>query len=120
MAKTTAVNLATAARLTASGNGLAVNVANLTRKALLILNASATEAAGNTLDVKLQGSADGATGWADLGIAFAQVTNAGTSFQAIEISADALPAWIRTVDTLAGTTPAVTRSVELIGTPEAS
>lgn len=119
MSKMHAVGVATAARITASANGTAVNVSNLTRKALFILNASATEAAGNTLDVKIQGSADGTTGWADIaGLAFTQVTNAGASFQSIEVNADSLPAFVRAVDTLGGATPAVTRSVEVVSRKE--
>lgn len=111
-----AVNLATAARLTATTTSAAVEVSDYTGMAKLVLNASATEAADNTLDVKLQHSRDdGATDpYTDAGVAFAQVTNAGASHQTIDFSVDGLKKYVKVVSTLGGTTPAVTRSVELI------
>ena len=115
MSQTAAMNLAASARLTATGNGAAVNIQALTGAAILVLNASATEGAGMTLDTKIQHSDDGSTNWTDSGVAFAQVTNAAASFQQLTVSADQFKKFVRVVDTLAGSSPAVTRSVSIIG-----
>jgi hypothetical protein len=110
----TTIKLATAARITANANGAGVDVSGLTGKCLLVLNASATEAADNTLDVKIQHSDDNAT-WSDSGAVFNQVTNAaGGSFQTITMDVDGFKKYVRAVDTVAGTTPAVTRSVMMV------
>lgn len=114
MSLTTPIRLAIAARLTASANGAGVDVSSLTGKCMLLLNASATEGAGMTLDLKIQHSDDNAV-FTDAGVAFTQVTNAGPSFQLIEMDVDGFKKYIRVVDTLAGASPAVTRGVELIG-----
>ncbi len=58
-----------------------------------------------TLDGKIQDSADGSTGWADIsGETWTQVT-ASDANQAITISADSAKRYIRYVGTIAGTTP---------------
>jgi len=112
--------LAAAARITATGNGSAVDVRPYKGHALLVLNSSATEASDNTLNVKVQHSADGSTGWTDTGVAFAQVGNAAASAQVVEVNVDRFKRYIRVVSTLAGTTPAATRSVELIAQADRS
>lgn len=114
------IPLAPAARLSATGNVAAVDIKNVSGHALLILNSSATEAAATTSTTKIQHSADGATGWTDSGVTFAQVTNAAASQQAIEIDMDQFKRFVRVVDTLAGATPFVTRSVQLIAQADAS
>ena len=53
------------ARITATTNGPALDLRSYDGRAMIALNSGATEAAGQTLDVKIQHSADGATGWAD-------------------------------------------------------
>lgn len=112
----TAIALAAASRVTATGNGAAVDVSRFTGLSKLVLDASATEAADNTADVKLQHSADGATDWADLDLAvFEQVDNSGASLQELHLNADSLKKFVRVVDTMAGTDPAVVRSVTMIG-----
>jgi len=108
------VPVAGAAEITASGNGPAVDVIHYSGEARLVLNASATGAADNTLDVKIQHSDDGESGWVDSGVAFEQVGNAGPSHQVIGLNVDRFKRFIRAVDTLAGTTPSVVRSVELV------
>ena len=108
------ISLATAAALTATGNGAAVDVRRYSGEARLALNASATGAAGQTYNAKIQDSADGSTGWTDTGIAFAQVGNAAASQEVVGVNVDRFRAFIRVVDTLAGTNPTVTRAVTLI------
>jgi len=49
------------------------------------------------------------------GAAFAQVTNAGVSQQRLAVNMDALNKFLRVVDTITGTTPSFTRSVNLLG-----
>lgn len=108
-----AAKLATAARITATTTGAGLDISGLTGKCMLILNASAAEGAGMTLDAKIQHSDDNVT-FIDSGTAFAQVTSAAAAFQVIEMDIDGFKKYIRVVDTLAGTSPAVTRAVELI------
>jgi hypothetical protein len=110
------------ARITANTNGPAIDLRSYDGRAMIALNAGATEGAGQTLDVKIQHSADGSTGWADAtvspgggNLAFAQVTNAaGGSAQVIEFVTKDLKRYIRAVQTLGGTSPAVTAGVSLI------
>jgi hypothetical protein len=56
-----------------------------------------------TLDVRLQDSADGTT-WADLGVAFAQVTGTGAE-QSREFRVREGRPWVRAVATVGGTSP---------------
>lgn len=117
--KNVIVSIAPAVAVTADGNGAAVDVTNYIGKALLHLDASATAGADNTLDVKLQHSADG-TSWADAGVAFAQVTNAAASLQTVEVDVDRFKKYVRAVDDVAGTTPSVVRSVVMVAKPRTS
>lgn len=109
------IALAAALRVTADANRAGVDLLNYSGHGFLRLNASATEAADNTLNVKLQHSSDdgAADAWADAGIAFAAVTNAAASAQTVEIDIDGLKRYVRVVDDVAGTSPACTRSVDL-------
>ena len=109
------VKLAASATVTATGNGSAVDLQGFDGDLKLVLNASATGGAGQTLDVKVQHSANGTTGWADTGVAFAQVTNAAAAFEVLSANAEQFHRYIRVVDTMAGTTPTVTRGVALVG-----
>ena len=71
-----------------------------------------------TLDGKLQSSADGSSGWADItGATFTQVT-ATDSFQAIGIDVRQTSGYIRFVGTIAGTSPSFTMGVVLLGQKE--
>lgn len=109
------IALRVAAALTATDNGPAVDVSKFTGNGYAVLNSSPTGAADNTSNVKLQHSDDGATNWTDTGVAFAQVTNAATSFQALFVPLDQFKKYVRVVNTLAGTTPTVTASVSMVG-----
>lgn len=108
-----AVSVAGAAVVTANGNGSAVDLKSYDGDIKLILSASATGGAGQTLDVKIQHSNDGTT-WADSGTAFATVTNAAASYQVINATAEKFHRYIRAVDTVGGSTPTVARSVVLV------
>ncbi len=108
------VALATAVALTASGNGVAVDVGQYQGLALLVLNSSGVNA--GTSVTKLQHSDDGSTNWSDTGDQFAAVTtDANTGKQEITVNADKFKKFVRVVDTLAGGANAVVRSVQLVG-----
>jgi O-glycosyl hydrolase len=116
MRPTSIISLRAAAALSATDNGAAVDVSKFTGNGYVVLNSSATGAADNTSNVKIQHSDDGATGWADTGVAFAQVTNVAASFQSLFVSLDQFKKYVRVVNTLAGTTPTVTAAVSMVGT----
>lgn len=110
------IALAAAARLTTgANNGSAVDLKPYAGKAKLVLNAGATEAADNTLAVKVQDSADGVNGWADVaGWSFATVTNAAASHQVVEVDIDKAKQYVRVVRTVAGSTPQAACAVSLV------
>ena len=108
------ISLAAAARLSATTTSNAVDVSDFTGDAFLVLNSSATEGAGQTSDVKITHCDTAGGTYVDAGIAFTQVTNAAASFQTQKFSVDGLKKFVKVVTTLAGTTPFVTRSVELV------
>ena len=96
-------------------NGAGVNVSTLIGKARAVLDSAAGTGASPTLVVKLQDSPDNSI-WTDVpNGAFAQVTNAGASQQALRVDADALNTWVRAVATEGGTTPSFIFSVNLLG-----
>jgi hypothetical protein len=80
------------------------------------LHVTAGSLAGTTLVVKVQGSADGSTGWADL-VTFATVNGAATFVPASEAkswaagAAGSTPRYLRAAWTLAGTSPSFTFTV---------
>ncbi|MBM4356938.1 MAG: hypothetical protein FJ096_02405 [Deltaproteobacteria bacterium] len=87
---------------------------------VLVANTGATTGSptAQTYDLKIQDSADGATGWADLsGAAIAQKTTATAALVQCEV--DLLPAkrYIRAVEVVAftgGTTPATPAAADVI------
>jgi hypothetical protein len=116
----TTIALKAAARITADNNGAGVDVSEFQGICKVHLNSSATEAADNTSAVKLQHSDDNAT-WSDVtGAAFAQVTNAAASMQEMTLNADNFKKYVRVVNDLGGTTPAVTAGVTLTGVKQRS
>lgn len=116
MSKLTVISLAEAARLsTTTTTSSAVDISDFTGNAKLVLNASATEAADNTLDVKLTHCATSGGTYTDAGVSFTQVTNAEASFQVLDFSVDGLKKFVKVVSTLAGTSPKATRAVSLVG-----
>lgn len=71
-----------------------------------------------SLDGKIQTSADGSTGWADIsGATFTQIT-ASDSFLKIGFDVRDTLGYIRYVGTIAGTTPSFTMGVALLGQKE--
>lgn len=71
-----------------------------------------------TLNGKIQTSADGSTGWADIsGATFTEVT-ATDSFQKIGFVENQTLGYIRYVGTIAGTTPSFTMGVVVLGAKE--
>lgn len=71
-----------------------------------------------TLDGKIQTSADGSTGWADIsGATFTQVT-ATDSFQKLGFVENQTLGYVRYVGTITGTTPSFTMGVTLLGAKE--
>lgn len=111
----TFIPLATAAAITATATGTAVDLSQFTGNGYAVLNSSATGGAGMTSNVKLQDSDDNVT-FADTAFAFDQVANAAASFQAKFIAFDQFRKYVRAVNTLGGTSPTVTYGVHLVGT----
>lgn len=106
-----------AAAITATTtNGSAVNILDYEGPVVIVLDARNVAGATPTLDVKIQDSADGSTGWADVsGAAFTQVTT-GQSSQRIVVDSNACKKFIRDVGTIGGTsTPSYIWSANLIG-----
>jgi hypothetical protein len=113
------LSLATAASITATGNGAAVNIQDFHSFAKIVLNSGVVNA--GTSVTKLQHSDDGATGWTDTGDTFAAVTTvAATGQQEFLVNADKFKKFVRVVDTLAGGATSVVRSVQLVGSKQAS
>jgi hypothetical protein len=108
-------NLAAPAAVTATTTGSAVDVSDLTGNGYAVLNSNAMGGTTPTSNVKLQHSDDGSTNWVDTGFAFDQVVNAA-SYQAKYINFDGFKKFVRAVNTVTGTTPTQTYSVELVGT----
>ena len=100
----------------ATANGPAVDILDYEGHAAAILQSAAGTGTTPTLDVKLQGSSDGSTGWADIAsAAFAQVTNAASSRQIVKFNASAAKRYIRAVATVGGTTPSFACAVAFVG-----
>lgn len=103
----------TAAR-TATGQGSAVDIRDVEGDLAIVLDSGAGSG-DMTLDAKLQDSADGSTGWADVsGAAFTQVTTAASQ-QKIVVDTNAVKRYVRAAYTIAGTTPSFTFSVNALG-----
>jgi hypothetical protein len=105
----------TAAR-TATGNGaVAPDLRDIEGEIAILLDSAAGTGTTPTLDVKIQDSADGSTGWTDIaGATFTQVV-AVASQQKLVLNKDAVRRYIRIVHTIAGTTPSFTFSVNAVG-----
>jgi hypothetical protein len=97
-------------------NGTALDIRDWDGIAIIVLDAKNVAGVTPTLDVKIQDSADGSTGWADVtGAAFPQVSTA-QSPAIITLDVNACKQSIRTVATIGGTsTPSFIWSVNLIG-----
>lgn len=105
-----------AVRVTATGNGSAVDLNALAGDIAYTLMSSAGGGTSPTLDVKLQDSADGSTGWADIsGATFTQVTDAADSHETIVVDSDAHKRHVRAVKTVSGTSPTFDCGVTAVG-----
>lgn len=105
------------ATFTADANGSAVDVSEYDGPVAVMLNASAGTG-DMTLDVKLQNSADGSTGWADVtGAAFTQVTTTASSQKLVFNPAETLK-YVRAVIDVGGTTPSFVIGSQLVGVPK--
>lgn len=95
--------------------GDAVDVRDLEGPLLVVQTAGAGAGDTPTLDGKLQDSADGSTGWADVsGAAFSQVVDAA-AVEKIVVNPTGTRGYLRYVGTIDGTTPSFTFSVILAG-----
>lgn len=114
MAKLTTIALQPASAPTGTQTSGAVDTADFTGNAFIVLDCAAP-AAAETLDVKLQHSDTSGGTYTDTGDSFTQVTNAGgASYQVVAVSADKFKRWVKVVQTKVGTT-ALARSVSLVG-----
>ncbi len=106
------LSLFDAAARTASANGSAVDLLGYVnpgvKDMLAYLNVGAVSGTTPTLDLKLQESDDGSTGWTDIsGAVFTQATSATSE----TIKAKVFKRYIRAVATIAGTAPSFTFAV---------
>ena len=122
LAQAVGLVLAAAARRTSTLTGTGIDVLAYEGVALVVLNASAGTGTNPTLDVKLQHSDDNST-YADVtGGAFTQVTDVAGSagVQVKKINVSDLKRYVRSIGTIAGTTPSFDFGVEFIGIKKAS
>lgn len=109
----------TPATITASRNGAAIDLRGFIGSVMVLLYAAkGTGNANNTLDTKIQTSADGSTGWTDVpGATFTQVLGTGgvDSLQGINVEVRIVNRYIRVVDTVAGTSPSYVLTNFVIG-----
>ncbi|HKY46142.1 MAG TPA: hypothetical protein VJM50_23830 [Pyrinomonadaceae bacterium] len=112
------VALATPEAVTATSNEGAVLVNKYSGEARLTLSSSGG-GASTTMDVKIQHSDDGSTGWTDSGVAFQRVENTAYT-QSIGVNVDRFKKYIRVAQTVAGTTPSFVRSVLLVAKEDRS
>ena len=112
----TVTELLATATNTTTATGSAVDIHNFDGRYGIILTSSVGTGTTPTLDVKVQDSDDGSTGWADVsGATFTQITDAADSTEFITIDTDATKAYIRIVGTIGGTTPSFSFGVVGVG-----
>lgn len=100
----------------ATANGSGVDILAYEGQAAAILQSAAGTGTNPTLDVKLEDSADGSTGWADIpGASFTQVTDAAASAEIIKFNASDVRRFIRAVATVGGTTPSFVCAASFVG-----
>lgn len=117
----TVLELLPTAAYTTTQTGSAIDIHDYDGRYLLALTSSIGTGTTPTLDVKVQDSADGSTGWADLsGATFTQVTDSADSTESITIDTDTAKAYIRIVGTIGGTaTPTFSFGVIGVGLTQA-
>lgn len=112
-------SIVTSIAVTATGNGVAVNIQDFHGLAKVVLNASGVNA--GTSVVKLQHSDDGSTNWTDTGDTFAAVTTvASTGQQELLVNCDKWKKFVRGVYTLTGGATAQVLCIQLVGSKQYS
>lgn len=107
--------LAISAANVATLTGAAVDVRDLEGPLLVAQSAGAGTGTDPTLDGKLQDSADGSTGWADIaGATFAQVLEED-SLQKFALNPNGTRGYVRYVGTITGVTPSFALTVLIAG-----
>lgn len=105
---------------TATANGTAIDMHDYTGKYGFILTTTAGTGTTPTLDLTIEDSADGSTGWATVtNGTFAQVTDAADYSGVLWVEVDAQKKYLRATATIAGTTPSFTLAVLGIGQKQA-
>lgn len=113
----TVKNVVPVATIDADTNGAAIDVSEYDDNVAVLLTASAGTG-DMTLDVKLQGSVNGSTGWADItGAAFTQVTTTA-SIQRLVLNVASCSKFVRAVVDVGGATPSFIVGVGIIGEPK--
>lgn len=104
----------------ATENGVALNIRRFIGRLGILLHSLAGTGTTPTLNVTIEDSPDGSTGWLAIsGAAFAEVDDtAGGSHQTITIDANAARPFIRAVSTIAGGTPSFTYGTSIYGRPD--
>lgn len=102
---------------TSTANGTGVDIKDYGGKLKLTLDSEeGTGNADNTLDVKIQHSDSSGSGYTDIsGAAFTQVDGSTAAFESISLDTRSTKRYIRTVATIAGTSPSYASSVLLHG-----
>ena len=101
----TRIDLMPCTARTSSTNGQAKDLRGLDGQALVFLASTPGVGTNPTLDVKLQESDDGASGWADVaGATFSQV-GSGAAAEGIALRLSGRKRYLRAVATIGGTSP---------------
>lgn len=117
--QTSTIAIRPSASVTATENGAAVNIQDFQGLAKLVLDSSVVNAGTST--VKIQDSADGSTGWADVtNWAFTAVGTVAVAHQELLVNIDNAKKFIRAVNTMAGGANVQAYSVQLVGTKQAT
>jgi hypothetical protein len=110
-----------AVRVTATGNGDAVDLTDYEGDMACTLMSSAGGGTSPTLDVKIQDSADGSTSWADIsGATFTQVTDGADAHETIIVKSNACKRYVRAVKTVTGTSPTFDCGLTAVGFKKSS
>ncbi len=102
--------------ITATATGSAVDIQGYQGKLKATQHAKQGTGTNPTLNGKIQDSADGSTGWADIaGETFTEVTDSADAIEAIGVDTRACKRYIRYVGTLAGTNPVFDVGASFVG-----
>ena len=111
---TVTAGVATAAK-TSTATSSAIDLLEFDGDILLVLDSAAGTGSSPTLDIKIQDSDASSGTYGDLsGATFTQVTGSA-SMQTLVINKDSAERYIKIVQTIGGSTPSFTFSINLIG-----